>query len=339
MKHLLLSTILGTALLGMSSLADAATIDGAINADNRFAVAVTQNGLVTNKFVAPSNYSWGTTQRFNLNIDTSNLKQCYVNVIVWGDNSVREGFVGTLKGNNGTVYTGSGKFSAKQSNISSGGVGNAPSDSQIQSMSPATASNSVTLLGSPFGHSTWGNLTGKYNANDFDGAIPPDLNWIQPTGAGKTTNKHWVFSTPCGNLVDGPRDMPGEHFQCYNLEKGDRLKSKSILIRDQFGQEKVVLGKPRMLCNPSSKVHNDKRFEIRNKERHLVCYNYRRPVKAKPQAVKINNQFGPDEVVATRDNMFCVPSSKEHTDKTGNPKDTRYERTRPVRPAPRIQRR
>jgi len=106
--------------------------------------------------------------------------------------------------------------------------------------------------------------------------------------------------------------MPGEHFQCYSLKAGETLEPETIYIRDQFGESKAVLGKPRVLCNPSMKTHKDKTYDILNKERHLVCYDYVKRPERRENKVAINNQFAPDDVVAGRNQFFCVPSSKRH---------------------------
>jgi len=126
--------------------------------------------------------------------------------------------------------------------------------------------------------------------------------------------------------------MPGEHFQCYNLEKGDRVKSKAITIADQFGKSEVVIGRPKMLCNPSSKTHRGKNYRIRNKERHLVCYDYVKQNRVRPQNLKINNQFAPDEVVSTQREMFCVPSYKEHVKNKPSPKAFDRSKVREIKP-------
>jgi len=123
------------------------------------------------------------------------------------------------------------------------------------------------------------------------------------------------------------------------LEKGDRVKPEQIVIEDQFGKSEVVLGQPRMLCNPSAKRHRDKLYRVENEKRHLVCYDIVKQGKVEKHELNINNQFGPDDVVSTRRRTFCVPSLKEHIDKAGDIKDTRYERVRPRRPEPRQQRR
>jgi len=108
------------------------------------------------------------------------------------------------------------------------------------------------------------------------------------------------------------KDMKGEHFSCYKVEKGDALKPEMIGVQDQFGRDRLVLGKPKLLCNPSAKVHNDKKYNILRKERHLVCYEIVKQGRNKPQHLKVNNQFAPDEIVSTQREMFCVPSYKEH---------------------------
>ena len=341
MKKHLISLLSATALMTVSTSAMAAQVSGAVNVDNRFMVVVTQNGVDTVVYTAPSNYTWGqTATRFNFNVDENNLNQCYISLINWGDGSVAEGFAGVFKGNNGAVYTGGSGFTAKESTINNGGFGVVPSQSVVNSIVPAT-SGGVTNLGSTQSHSTWGSVKPFYTPNDFGmSSVPSNFSWIRPAGTSKTTKKHFVYSTPCGNVVkQEAQHMDGEHFQCYKLEKGDRLKPKEITIRDQFGRSNAVLGTPRMLCNPSSKNHNGKEFRIQNEKRHLVCYDYVKQQRSRPQNLKINNQFAPDDVVSTEREMFCVPSSKTHTDKV-KPKDTRYDRSRiRERPQPRQQRR
>ncbi len=104
----------------------------------------------------------------------------------------------------------------------------------------------------------------------------------------------------------------GEHFQCYMLRKGDKLKREEILVRDQFGENKVVLATPAMLCNPAEKVHDGKTFKMKDKERHLVCYTYEKRPDVRSQALEVGTQFGYDEVSSARAELFCAPASKRH---------------------------
>jgi|GEM_PF-6591015 len=114
-----------------------------------------------------------------------------------------------------------------------------------------------------------------------------------------------------------PPNVPGDHFQCYRVEKGDRVKAERIVVKDQFGQSMIMLGKPKILCNPSSKIHNGKEFPIENKERHLVCYDIMRQSNAagSRDKLEVSNQFGYDDIYARRREMFCVPSYKKHLDR------------------------
>lgn len=345
-KQLLIKTLTAAVLsLSLAGASQAQTVKGAVNADNRFAVSVqygTGSGSNNVVYTAPSNYVWTQTGKFTFSIDPKkDIKQCRINIAVWGDRATREGFAGVLTGNGGTVYSGQG-FNGNLTSINAGGIGGAPSAGTFDAMTPATGGTLNT--GPVSGHSTWGNRTAGYSASDFGGmGVPSNFNWVQPSNmSGRTTSNYMVFSTPCASVVKPPlvaQHMPGEHFQCYALEKGDRLKPETILLKDQFGESKAVLGTPRMLCNPSRKTHNRTTYERRNLERHLVCYDYAEKPRVEPQNLQINNQFAPDEVVSTRSEMFCVPSSKKHLDK-GKPKETRFDR-RDIRrrPEPRQQRR
>lgn len=127
-----------------------------------------------------------------------------------------------------------------------------------------------------------------------------------------------IVGTKPGLSIPMPPVFPtvpdGEHYQCYMLEKGDELKEERIQIRDQFGRSEVVLGRPVMLCNPSQKIHNGKTFKIQDEVRHLVCYDYKTRVRPDAQELRIATQFGNDEVVATRRELFCAPAGKAHID-------------------------
>lgn len=109
-----------------------------------------------------------------------------------------------------------------------------------------------------------------------------------------------------------PKNMPGEHFQCYAAKPSERRSFERITIRDQFGKDQVVLGRAVMLCNPSAKVHNKKRYGIRNAKRHLVCYNIVKQSRPKARTVIIQNQFEGNYLNTAHRQMFCVPSHKKH---------------------------
>lgn len=123
-----------------------------------------------------------------------------------------------------------------------------------------------------------------------------------------------------GVKTELPISMPGDHYQCYRVVEGPTLKPESLVVRDQFGKAEIVLARPLMLCNPSLKVHGDKKYDVEFRDRHLVCYQ---PIKQSDQQpkrkVKINNQMAPANLVLAERQMFCVPSSKKRLDAPDQP--------------------
>lgn len=117
----------------------------------------------------------------------------------------------------------------------------------------------------------------------------------------------------CPDNAGGPIDYKGrDHFQCYDIRPELVTKPVSITIQDQFGEDQVVLGRPTMLCNPSAKIHGKKRYNIIDKQRHLVCYNIVKQRGVKSRRVQINNQFEGNRVTTGQRKMFCAPSYKKH---------------------------
>jgi len=104
--------ITGVSWLAIGSVANAATIEGAINVDNNFVVVHSQGPIGSQShsiiYSGANGSQWKKTERFKAEIsdDPESLQQCAVNVIAWGDGTSRQGFAGVIKGNGGTVYTG-----------------------------------------------------------------------------------------------------------------------------------------------------------------------------------------------------------------------------------------
>jgi len=321
----LLSSVAAT--LAITGMAHATVIEGAINVDNDFIVVHSQNNTNNIIYRGANGSQWSQTETFSVEVDDTPdaLKQCSINVIAWGDGSSKQGFAGIIKSSGGTAYTGGPGINAYQSGIGTSGWASPsnPSQATVDTiLSSATYSAPYEISGTVTGGTNpWGSMS--YPANLMAGVNAADFQWIWSTSnLGKKT--YSVFNLPCGKVVKPvpalPNwvDVPGDHFQCYMLEKGDHVKDETLYIEDQFGAKKAVLGKPVMLCNPSSKQHRRKKYGVRNKKRHLVCYNYRNEQPAKAQSLMINNQMGPDKVVSTKPKLFCVPSLKYHLDANGN---------------------
>lgn len=97
-----------------------------------------------------------------------------------------------------------------------------------------------------------------------------------------------------------------DHFQCYALKAG-KAPARSVPLDDQFGKNKMKIGKPSILCAPVSKDGGG----IDHPVRHLVCYvrtNKPPPVIRKLTAI---NQFGKKQRARTKRPVeLCVPSNK-----------------------------
>jgi hypothetical protein len=125
-------------------------------------------------------------------------------------------------------------------------------------------------------------------------------------------NADSAFVQKAGECAAQTVDVPGDHFQCYRVVKGDALPPEKIQVEDQFGAAQLVLAKPVMLCNPSTKVHADRRYGVRNPELHLVCYApLKQSDKPRERQVRIGNQFEIGNLALLERTMFCVPSQKK----------------------------
>jgi hypothetical protein len=106
-------------------------------------------------------------------------------------------------------------------------------------------------------------------------------------------------------------DVAGEHYQCYRILEAPTLKPENIVVADQFGKSQIVLARPIMLCNPSLKMHNGKKYGVLNQKVHQVCYSELKPMDQKPmRRVRVANQFTTAEMTVGPRQMFCVPSYK-----------------------------
>ncbi len=106
-------------------------------------------------------------------------------------------------------------------------------------------------------------------------------------------------------------DVKGEHYQCYRIIDAPTLAPENITVADQFGKSEIVLGRPIMLCNPSVKVHNGRKYGVLNQKVHQVCYNVIKQTDGQPnRKVRTANQFTTADMAVGGRQMFCVPSYK-----------------------------
>lgn len=305
--------------------AEAATVTGIVTADNDFIVVTSPNNAIARRSVDGN--QWRKPQRFSFEVDENDPK-CAVNVIAWGDGSSVQGLAAAFQGNAGTVFTGGGGISALQTTIP------APPNQWASTVSASTIAQVIgqmdaltapppnpqsfpgTVLApgtNPWGSqspNSWAPLIHSSNQNSF--------RWVWPSTAPNNVRKpvFSVFRIACNRLVKQvtarPNPMPGEHYQCYDVQRGERLRREQITVEDQFGSAQVVLGRPVMHCNPSAKKHRGGYFDIQRKERHLVCYEVETKAGVRRFDLEVGNQFTTQRIVTGQRRMFCVPSHKRH---------------------------
>jgi hypothetical protein len=107
-------------------------------------------------------------------------------------------------------------------------------------------------------------------------------------------------------------DVPGDHYQCYRVR--GVAPNEPITVADQFGRAQIVVAHPVMLCNPSLKIHREKRYPPKSPDLHLVCYEPAKVEKPRTHRVRIGNQFQIADLIVAERIMFCVPSRKRLLD-------------------------
>ncbi len=95
-----------------------------------------------------------------------------------------------------------------------------------------------------------------------------------------------------------------EHFACYTVSARRRIRSRRVVLRDQFARSTQRTGRHRELCNPARK--NAEPWT--NRRAHLQCYDLRR--RSRSRLVAVRNQFGSQRLRTNRSRTLCVPSRK-----------------------------
>lgn len=315
--------LLGLCLVSSGAFAANVPVSIKATADDDFAIVLSQG--TTNTMVYSSAVgNWKIPKLTTIQVPDANLATCSINFITW-NKMLERGFVATISGNNGaTVHTGNAAWSSFRTSVSYVSYQTAsstfPSVAQIGQIFTTKIASPTTVYNANDG--VWGSAT----TLGFD----PAAKWIETTGY-SAPNSFNIHTLPCSSVVvlkaipqkpipqkphpiPGPEtiDVKGDHYACYMLEKGEALKPEQILITDQFGQAKAVLGMPKMICNPSEKIHGKKKFGIEDKEKHLVCYEILEQSPNKDYDLQIGNQFEVRKVRSTNRELFCVPSIKKH---------------------------
>ena len=119
--------------------------------------------------------------------------------------------------------------------------------------------------------------------------------------------KLYVNGLPTG--LDHPSGL--DHYLCYTVTSGPPVGLDGVILTDQFHQEQVTVGDPRVFCNPVDKLVPDDGLPIYDNENHLACYDISPHVPPPVIEVVTNDQFG-DSIFMVLENQFlCVPSTKK----------------------------
>jgi hypothetical protein len=95
-------------------------------------------------------------------------------------------------------------------------------------------------------------------------------------------------------------------YKCYSVRGQVPASGRRLSLRDQFGTERVVLGRAVRLCAPVQV----NRVAAQHPIEHLVCYSIRDLSPFAPRAVRVFNRFGTAVMAVLAPRTLCVPSLK-----------------------------
>jgi len=106
-----------------------------------------------------------------------------------------------------------------------------------------------------------------------------------------------------------PPDFPNQHFRVYNITENTPLEIP-ILLTDQFGTTKHIVGKPLELWVPANKTHIT--FFDKFTDLHYKCYELdpMSPTLPSPLDVNVIDQFGNWNNEVLNANKLCNPVIK-----------------------------
>ena len=107
-----------------------------------------------------------------------------------------------------------------------------------------------------------------------------------------------------------PPDL--SHFTCYSVSYAPGATPfktpAGLTVKDQFSTKSVSVrvGKPMLLCVPTTKVVGGVTYKMVNSTAHLMCFGLSpTPVK---KAVFDENQFGTAKLAIGKTKLLCLPS-------------------------------
>ncbi len=101
-----------------------------------------------------------------------------------------------------------------------------------------------------------------------------------------------------------------DHYVCYDVTSGPPVGLAPVTLVDQFHQEVVEVGDPRVFCNPADKVIPDDGLPMYHPDNHLACYDIIPHLPPPPLEVFANDQFSDSIFMVLENELLCVPSQK-----------------------------
>lgn len=100
------------------------------------------------------------------------------------------------------------------------------------------------------------------------------------------------------------------HLNWYRLS-GEREPRRAVVLRNQFGEQKLLLGQPDFLLAPTKKKHGADTYPRSRSLDHFKAYKVIEG-KAIEKEVTLVDQFDDEKNVVLRPVLFCVPVEKTH---------------------------
>ena len=101
------------------------------------------------------------------------------------------------------------------------------------------------------------------------------------------------------------------HFKCYPVYEGTApYVGEVVQLEDQFGDVEAEVGGAEFFCNPVEKWHDGVQMPILNWEHHLTLYSLSHEEEPQERIVKVENQFGTQQLVVSDPVLLGVPTWK-----------------------------
>jgi len=117
------------------------------------------------------------------------------------------------------------------------------------------------------------------------------------------------FCNPVDKNGEGIDD-PTAHMTCYRLGGKLTFERRSVMVENQFGQQTLLVVRPRSLCVPAEKDDVPSPLNMN----HYKCYKTRpAPGTPKFQKLEVNlaDQFETKQTVVIKPKLLCNPVDKD----------------------------